>query len=143
MKSIVFTVLALTAGLVTIQPPHVQAESLLEPMRPTNYGVFNGVGYGSSTGADPAWINLLETESAGNLQCLSLTQSEAVRCYGESDYFLTITPLQPQVQSGNEPYEDKTVHYEIGVSERVGASIRTHPASANPSAILELGLNLD
>ncbi|MGB0562484.1 MAG: hypothetical protein ACPGVO_11880 [Spirulinaceae cyanobacterium] len=143
MKPFFFTLLALTAGFVTIQSPRAQAEPLLSPMRPTNYGVFSGMGYGSSAGADPAWINLLETEPAGNLQCLSLTHSEAVRCYGENDYFLTIAPLQPQFQPGNADYEDKTVQYQIGVSDAIGANIRTHPSAANPSAILELGVNFD
>lgn len=138
------TLLTVTASLVAVQSV-VHAEPPLEPMQPTNYGVFNGLGYGDGNDADAeqAWINLLAPEQSGDLQCVAQTHSEAVRCYGVSDYYLTIAPLGPQEQAGNANFENKDVHYRIGVSDGVGANIRTHPSAANASAIVELGLNLD
>ncbi|NEO82707.1 MAG: hypothetical protein F6J87_00360 [Spirulina sp. SIO3F2] len=143
MKRVICTLLSVTASLFAIQSV-AQADSVLEPMRPTNYGVFSGMGYGedNTTEAERAWINLLAPEQSGDLQCIALTHTENVRCYGVSDYYLTIAPLGPQEQAGNGDYENKNVNYRIGVSDEVGANIRTHPSEDNPSAIVELGVNL-
>jgi hypothetical protein len=120
-----------------------QAQSVFPTMEPTNLHIFEGVGYGNDT-ADTNWVNVLEPEQMGNLQCIAVGNTNQVRCYGEQDYNLTILPATAQLPGISEfKIDDKDVHFRFGHSDRIGAMLRTHPSESNTSAILELGIQLD
>jgi hypothetical protein len=112
-----------------------QTQPVLQPMKPTNYGIFGPQGYGVETDepSDATWINLLEPEASGILQCVRLTNTTEMRCYGPQDYYLTID---------EQPDTINTVDYRIGIEDEVGAQLRTRPSQNNPEAIMEIGVTL-
>jgi hypothetical protein len=128
---------------VTLLGTAAHAQSVFPTMEPTNQHIFSGVGYGNDT-TNTNWVNVLEPEQIGTLQCLTLGNTNQVRCYGEQDYNLTILPATAQLPGISEfKIDDKDVHFRFGHSDRIGAMLRTHPSESNTSAILELGVQLD
>lgn len=143
MKHLFSTLTLSLCSALTLLGSTAWADSTLPTLEPTNRYMFQGVGYGNDT-TDNNWINLLEPEQLGSLQCIAVGHTTQMRCYGAQDYNLTIIPTTQLGASISEfKIDDKDVHFRFGHSDQIGAMLRTHPSESNASAILELGVQLD